>query len=63
MRITATIASRVAARAATILPPGLGMAVTTAISSTTRSNKADEYAVALASASAAPAAIIHPVAS
>ena len=63
MRITAAIASTVTARAAASLPPGLGMAVTSAISNTTGSNNADEYAVALASASAAPAPIIQPVAS
>ena len=57
------MASRVTARAAAGLPPGLGKAVTRASSTTTGSNIADEYAVALATARAMPAAIIQTVAS
>ena len=57
------MASRVRARPAAALPPGFGKAVTRASRITTGSNRADEYAVALASASATPAAIIQTVAS
>ena len=60
---TATTASRVRQRAAAGLPPGRGNAVSSASAITMGSNRAEEYAAALASASAVPAAIIQPVAS
>src|SRR5215472_11421664 len=57
---TARVISNVAQRRAATLHPD-GIEVSSASNSTTRSNGIDEYAAALATASALPAAIIQPI--
>ena len=49
-----------AARRSATRPPGAGNAPSTASTTTSTSNRTVEYAVALARASAAPAAIMRP---